>query len=112
MKNAKNACFFAYVFTFFGGKTLQKGPKIDQKSAKTLQKLAFLCLFGRCTDFPDSFPTGSRVVPDWFPTGSRFPKSGVGICRKRCQVLARNLPNFNDFVGLGKCFGAFGAGGG
>jgi hypothetical protein len=37
--------FFLHVFfTFFGqflGKTVQKGPKIDQKSAKTLQKPAF-----------------------------------------------------------------------
>ena len=40
----------------------------------------------------------SRLVPDWFPTGSRLvpnlPESGAEICRKRCQILARNLPNW------------------
>jgi hypothetical protein len=40
------------------------------------------------------FPTGSRLVPDWFPTGSEFAESGAEICRKRCQILARNLPNW------------------
>ena len=63
-------------FTLFGrffGKTLQKMPKIDQNSAKTLQKPAMiLCLLGRWTDFLDWFPTGSQLVPDWFPTGSRL----------------------------------------
>ena len=36
----------------------------------------------------------SRLVPDWFPTGSEFAESGAEICRKRCQILARNLPNW------------------
>ena len=74
-------CKFFHIVWAVVGKNIEKMLKVDQKSAKTLQKPAF-CLLGRCTDFPD-----------WFPTGSRFPKSGVGICRKRCQVLARNLPN-------------------
>ena len=77
-KNAANLALFAGFL-----------PKIDQKSAKSLQKPAFLCLLGRCTDFPDWFP-----IPDWFPTGSEFAESGAEICRKRCQILARNLPNW------------------
>ena len=96
---------FSHVLPIFGpflGKTLQKGSNIDQKSAKTMQKTSILCLLGRCTDFPD-----------WFPTGSRFPKSGVGICRKRCQVLARNLPNWMSvLVGLGRVGASLGVFGG
>ena len=110
MKNAKNACFLHVFWHFFLGKTFCKKflPKIDQKSAKTLQKPAFLCLLGRCTDFPDWFPTGSRLVPDWFP-----------ISKKWCWNLPKAVSSFgpkfaelDDFLGFGKCFGGFGAGGG
>ena len=47
--------------------TCQKSTK---KSKKNLQKPAFWAFSGflkRCTDVPDWFPTGSRLVPDWFP---------------------------------------------
>ena len=96
------------MFKPFLEKTLQKVPKIDQKSAKTLQKPAFLCLLKRCTDFPDWFRAGSRLVPDWFP-----------ISKKWCWNLPKAVSSFgpkfaelDDFLGFGKCFGGFGAGGG
>jgi len=103
----------------FLGKTLQKVPKIDQTSAKTLQKPQFLCLLGRCTDFPDWFPTGSRLVPDWFPTGSRLVPDWFPISKKWCWNLPKAVSSFgpkfaelDDFLGFRKCFGGFGAGGG
>ena len=76
-KRHKNAGFCRVLALFWSNLALFAGflPKIDEKSAKTLQKPAFLCLLGRCTDFPD-----------WFPTGSDFAKSGAEICRKRCQI--------------------------
>ena len=84
--------FFACFFTLFGrflGKTLQKGPKIDQKCAK-----------GAVHGF-------SRLVPDWFPIS------------KKCWNLPKAVSSFgpkfaelDDFLGFGKCFGGFGAGGG
>ena len=50
----------------------------------------------------------SRLVPDWFR-----------ICRKRCWNLPKAVSDFgpkfaelDDFLGFGKCFGGFGAGGG
>ena len=67
MKNAKNAKFCMFFSHFSGGfweKTLQKGPKIDQKSAQTLQKNSICVPFGAVHGF-------SRLAPDWFPTGFR-----------------------------------------
>ena len=85
------------MFEPFLGKTLQKVPKIDQKSAKTLQKPAFLAVHGF-----------SRLVPDWFP-----------ISKKWCWNLPKAVSSFgpkfaelDGFLGFGKCFGGFGAGGG
>ena len=81
--------FFHIVWAVLG-KTLQKGPKIDQKSAK-----------GAVHGF-------SRLVPDWFP-----------ISKKWCWNLPKAVSSFgpkfaelDDFLGFGKCFGGFGAGGG
>ena len=69
MKNAKNACFFT-LFGRFLGKTLQKGPKIDQKSAKG-------AVHGFSRLVPDWFPTGSRLVPDFQKVVLEFAESGV-----------------------------------
>ena len=67
---------------------MQKVPKINQKSAKTLQKLAFLCLLGRCTDFPDWFQTGSRLVPNLPKAVLKFAESGVRFQFFGCQKNA------------------------
>ena len=83
---------------------MQKGSTIDQKSAKALQKPTFCAFWGGAR----IFPTGSRLVPDWFP-----------ISKKWCWNLPKAVSSFgpksaelDDFLGFGKCFGGFGAGGG
>ena len=68
MKNAKNACFL-HVFSHCLGGFWEKPCKKGQKSTKKVPK-------GRCTDFPDWFPTGSRLVPD-FQKVLEFAESGV-----------------------------------
>ena len=75
----KNAGFCRDLALFWSifGKNPAKSAKFDQKSAKSLQKQAFLCLLGRCTDFPD-----------WFPTGSEFAESGVRFQFFGCQKNA------------------------
>ena len=86
MKNAKNARFLHVFHIFravFGKKPLQKGLKIDQKSAKTP---AFLCLLGRCTDFPDWLPTGFRLVPDFQKVVLEFAESGVKFWPEICRI--------------------------
>ena len=85
-KGMKKCMFLSHVWAVFGknpAKSAKNRPNKCQNPAKT----TIFVPFGAVHGF-------SRLVPDWFPTGSRFPKSGVGICRKRCQVLARNLPNW------------------
>jgi hypothetical protein len=81
-KNAKNACFLQ-VFSHFLGRFGKNRPNKCQNLAKT----SIFVPFGAVQGF-------SRLVPDWFPTGSEFAESGAEICRKRCQILARNLPNW------------------
>ena len=77
---------FFRMFKPFLETTLQKVPKIDQKSAKTLQKPAFLCLLKRCTDFPDWFRAGSRLVPDFQKVVLEFAESGVKFWPEICRI--------------------------
>ena len=99
--------FFSHCLVDFLGKTLQKRSKIKTKNTKTLQNPAFLCLLGRCTDFPDCLTTGSRLVCDWFPISKKWcwnlPKAVSGFGPKFAEL--------DDFLGFGRCFGGFGAGG-
>ena len=50
----------------------------------------------------------SRLVPDWFPTGSRL----VPNLPKAVSDFGPKFAELDDFLGFGKCFGGFGAGGG
>ena len=76
---------FFRIFKPFLGKTLQKVPKIDQKSAKTLQKPALLAVHGFSRLVPDWFPTGSRLVPD-FQKVLEFAESGVKCWPEICRI--------------------------
>ena len=96
MKNAKNACFSHFLDRF-----CEKPCKKGQKSTKKVPKPCIFVPFEAVHGF-------SRLVPDWFP-----------ISKKWCWNLPKAVSSFgpkfaelDDFLGFGKCFGGFGAGGG
>jgi hypothetical protein len=101
-KRHKNAGFCRDLALVWSNLALFAGflPKIDQKSAKSLQKPAFLCLLGRCTDFPDWFPTGSRLVPNLPKAVSDF--NFLGVKKTRCFGLkpAETRPNPSQSLGF------------
>ena len=101
-KRHKNACFCRDLALFWSifGKNPAKSAKFDQTSAKSLQKPAFLCLLGRCTDFPDWFPTGSRLVPNLPKAVSDF--NFLGVKKTRCFGLkpAETRPNPSQSLGF------------
>ena len=110
--------FFGRIWDFLQGFAKNRLKKC-QIPAKTSIFVPFGAVHGFSRLVPDWFPSGSRLVPDWFPTGSEFAESGAEICRKRCQILTRNLPNWmissdlgNVLVGLGRVGASLGVFGG
>ena len=73
--------FFTFFWPFLG-KTMQKGSKIDQKSAKALQKPTFCAFWGGAR----IFPTGSRLVPDFQKVVLEFAESGVKFWPEICRI--------------------------
>ena len=102
---------FSHVWAVFGknpAKSAKNRPKKCQNPAKTTIFVPFGAVHGFSRLVPDWFPTGARLVPDWFP-----------ISKKWCWNLPKAVSSFgpkfaelDDFLGFGKCFGGFGAGGG
>ena len=102
---------FHIFLAVFGKNPAKRGknrPNKCQNPAKTSIFVPFEAVHGFSRLVPDWFPTGSRLVPDWFP-----------ISKKWCWNLPKAVSSFgpkfaelDDFLGFGKCFGGFGAGGG
>ena len=68
-KRHKNGGFCRVLALFWSifGTFCRVFPKNEPKMWKNMHFWHFSCLWGRCADFPDWFPTGSRRVPDGFP---------------------------------------------
>ena len=77
MKNAKNACFFAFLSRFWENtaKSAKNRPKKCQNPAKT-------SIFGGAR----IFPTGSRLVPDFQKVVLEFAESGVKFWPEICRI--------------------------